>query len=533
MEQRAVMGLWLGVALVMGPFLARSAHGQMEMGTAFTYQGQLKQDGVPFQGTADIEFTLWGDETAGTRHGPILSKPGQAVVNGLFTVALDFEQGAFNGNARWLEIRARAGGGAFETLTPRQPLTPTPYALVAAGLRLPITAVANSGTPALDITNNGAGSGLVARHAGTGNFGILGGPEDGVYGQSADETGVTGQSTTGGGVFGGSITGNGVMGESVTGSGVYGYSADQWGVTGHSTTGKGVTGESSTDTGVDGVSDTGWGVYGHLVGGPAGGLGSSIAGVVGFGNGNLAGQFNGGVKINGDLDVDGGLLTSTQASFGDVQISGLLDVDALDVSGSATLAGLLLTGPMSGTSAELTSYLTVGGNLHVTGTLSKGAGSFKIDHPLDPANKYLYHSFVESPDMMNVYNGNAALDAKGEAWVEMPKWFEALNRDCRYQLTPIGGPGPNLYVAEEVKGNRFKIAGGTPGLKVSWQLTGIRQDPYANAHRIRVEVDKAPAERGYFLHPKPYGLPAEAGMGHVRRPQVSALAGAAEKGGAR
>ena len=53
------------------------------------------------------------------------------------------------------------------------------------------------------------------------------------------------------------------------------------------------------------------------------------------------------------------------------------------------------------------------GNLQVDGTVSKGGGSFKIDDPIDPAGKYLSHSFVESPDMMNIYNGNVTTDAKG------------------------------------------------------------------------------------------------------------------------
>jgi len=141
------------------------------------------------------------------------------------------------------------------------------------------------------------------------------------------------------------------------------------------------------------------------------------------------------------------------------------------------------------------------GDVTVSGTLSKGGGSFKIDHPLDPTNKYLSHSFVESPDMMNVYNGNVTLDANGAAWVTLPEWFEALNRDFRYQLTPIGAPGPNLYVAEEVSGNRFKIAGGKPRGRVSWQLTGVRHDAWANAHRIGVEEAKPDSERGQYLHP--------------------------------
>ena len=82
--------------------------------------------------------------------------------------------------------------------------------------------------------------------------------------------------------------------------------------------------------------------------------------------------------------------------------------------------------------------IATSGNVDILGTLSKGGGSFKIDHPLDPANKYLYHSFVESPDMMNIYNGNITTDASGEAVVELPEWFETLNRDFRYQLTVIG-----------------------------------------------------------------------------------------------
>jgi bisphosphoglycerate-independent phosphoglycerate mutase (AlkP superfamily) len=132
----------------------------------------------------------------------------------------------------------------------------------------------------------------------------------------------------------------------------------------------------------------------------------------------------------------------------------------------------------------------------VSGTLTKGAGSFRIDHPLDPEHKYLSHSFVESPDMMNVYNGNVTLDANGRATVELPEYFEALNRDFRYQLTAIGSPGPNLYIAEGVKQNRFQIAGGRAYAHVSWQVTGVRQDAYANEHRIRVETEKPQAGRG-------------------------------------
>src|SRR5215203_392775 len=90
------------------------------------------------------------------------------------------------------------------------------------------------------------------------------------------------------------------------------------------------------------------------------------------------------------------------------------------------------------------------GKVHVTGYLQKSGGGFKIDHPLDPANKYLYHSFVESPDMKNVYDGVVVLDNKGKAEIELPDWFGILNQDFRYQLTAIGAPRPDLYIAEEI-----------------------------------------------------------------------------------
>jgi hypothetical protein len=172
-----------------------------------------------------------------------------------------------------------------------------------------------------------------------------------------------------------------------------------------------------------------------------------------------------------------------------------------------------------GTSPAIYAYGTTAGyfsgNVTVTGTVSKGGGSFKIDHPLDPTNKYLCHSFVESPDMMNIYNGNVILDDQGEAWVVLPEWFEALNKDFRYQLTAIGAPGPNLYIAEKVSDNRFKIAGGEPGMEVSWQVTGIRQDPFAEANRIPVEIVKPDDERGTYLHPDAYGAPQEKGVNYT------------------
>lgn len=143
------------------------------------------------------------------------------------------------------------------------------------------------------------------------------------------------------------------------------------------------------------------------------------------------------------------------------------------------------------------------GNVHVDGNLSKSSGSFKIDHPLDPENKYLYHSFVESPDMMNIYNGNATTDKNGNALVELPDYFEALNMDFRYQLTVIG-QFAQAIVGKKIKGNSFKIKTDKPNVEVSWQVTGVRNDAFARKNRIKVEEEKETYNIGTYLNPEAF-----------------------------
>ena len=163
------------------------------------------------------------------------------------------------------------------------------------------------------------------------------------------------------------------------------------------------------------------------------------------------------------------------------------------------------------------------GDVTVDGNLSKASGSFKIDHPLDPANKYLLHSFVESPDMMNVYNGNVTTDAQGRAVVELPEWFEALNRDFRYQLTVVG-QFAQAMVASKVANHSFTVQTDKPNVEVSWQVTGIRQDAWANAHRIPVEQPKTDKERGHYLHPELFGAGVEQSVEAARHPGIAKMA---------
>jgi hypothetical protein len=281
------------------------------------------------------------------------------------------------------------------------------------------------------------------------------------------------------GVAAGSNSRHGVRSSSDSGDDLIGSSHSGTAVDGHSNTWVVVSGESNTDVGVYGRSDSGYSVEGGS---------NSAPGVRGYSNNN----------------------------YGVYAFSNSTDYYAL------------YAGSLFGFAAHLD------GDVYVRGWLSKSGGGFKIDHPLDPANKYLSHSFVESPDMKNVYDGIVVLDDKGEAETELPDWFGALNKDFRYQLTAIGAPGPNLYIAEEISdttsnytssssnnnNSRFKIAGGTSGMKVSWQVTGIRKDPWAKANRIEVEEDKPDKERGYYLHPDVYGQPEENGISHLVFPKT-------------
>jgi hypothetical protein len=183
------------------------------------------------------------------------------------------------------------------------------------------------------------------------------------------------------------------------------------------------------------------------------------------------------------------------------------------VAGRSDSTGVAVYGDNTSAYGGWSGYFT--GRVAVLGWLQKSGGGFTIDHPLDPTNRILNHSFVESPDMKNFYDGVTQLDARGEAWVELPAWFSALNRDFRYQLTPIGAPA-SLFVAAELSGNRFKIAGGKAGLRVSWAVTGIRQDAWAEKNRMLVEELKPKDERGTYLTPEAFGVPAQQGVAALK-----------------
>ncbi len=186
-------------------------------------------------------------------------------------------------------------------------------------------------------------------------------------------------------------------------------------------------------------------------------------------------------------------------------------------SSGAAGYGIYATGGVGGVGvAAYAGYFD--GNIEVTGTVFGSVKDFKIDHPLDPANKYLYHTSVESSEMMNIYTGNVVTDELGMATVKLPDWFEAENADFRYQLTVIGRRG-QAWIAEEVEQGQFKIGSDATHTKISWQITAVRQDAFAKAHPLIVEQAKPARERGFYQNPELFGQPAERQTEWGRRPQ--------------
>jgi hypothetical protein len=297
----------------------------------------------------------------------------------------------------------------------------------------------------------------------------------GVWGDSAVEYGVVGTSGGPAGVYGLSNkadfpAGIGVLGENPRGTGTEGHGligvigkGSVRGVSGVCDTGYGTTGVSTSGTGVAGSSDSGTGVLGQ----------SNQYGIRGLG-GNI------------------GVYAQNQTHTSNVAYLGTPGL-AADFYGS----------------------------IWVHGVINKSAVGFAIDHPLDPANRYLHHGCVEAPEWKTVYDGTVTLDGNGEALVELPAWFGALNKDFRYQLTCLGRHAP-VFVAQTIADNRFRIGGGAPGLEVSWQVTGVRHDAWAKANPLHPERDKPEAERGSFLHPSLYGEPEEKSVRHARYPEAPA-----------
>ncbi len=259
------------------------------------------------------------------------------------------------------------------------------------------------------------------------------------------------------------------------------------------------------------------------------GSGAGLTGVATLGGNAFAGS----QSVTGTVGIvassSGATAVSSQATdltAANTGISGLADgLNGTGVVGEAE-NGSLAFGVMGISSSGLAGDFS--GNVDVTGTLSAASKNFKIDDPLDPTNKFLYHASVESSQMMTIYEGAARLDSMGEAMVRLPDWFQALNGGFHYELTCVGGYAP-VYIAQKIRNNQFKIAGGRSGLEVDWQVTGVRHDPYAEAHPLKIEVEKPVRERGYYLHPALYGQPSQRSIEWADHPALMKRLGEAAR----
>ncbi len=364
-------------------------------------------------------------------------------------------------------------------------------------------------------------SGLAAggdfRSASTFGVGLYGiatattGTNYGVYGQSS--------STGGRGVHGialaatGTTYGGHFRSNSPNGSGVFGESADNVGVRGHataaaganyggyfltsSTTGFGVFGYATADSGTNyggyfrTSSATGFGVYGYstAISGANVGVYGRTESPTGYGVYALQ---NGGGGVNRAV-------LAKNIAFDGIGVQGWSSATSGDGHGVVGQADHLVAG----------SY----GVFSLGNTAATGSKSFRIDHPLDPENKYLQHYCAEGPEPLNVYSGEVRTDDRGYAWVQLPDYFESINRDFRYQLTVVDDEDSAEFVLAKVvrriQGNRFQVRTSVPNVAVSWEVKATRNDRFMQEHGAPTELDKPEYDRGYYQHPELYGLPKE------------------------
>ncbi len=528
------------ICCALMPLMAQSAASANSVVPGMVkFAGTLNDvNGKPITGTVGVTFLLYAEQTGGA---PLWMETQnvQADKTGHYSVMLGSAtshgipaQAFAAGEARWLGVQP-----SDQAEQPRVVLASVPYALKAldaetlggrpaSSFLRASAAGAKGGSPAqappADQPNEiVCASGTACRKGFVPLFATHGGSakvKDSIVRQDGTTVTVAGDESVDGNIgSGGDIAVGGTVNVSrdvnatgfVEARGVLGDTQS----TGNGTTAvSGVaaaSGDAGSTFGVVGQSnsDNGRGVFGFAGGafgvGVIGEVDTGGVGVVGKAlTGSPSGQGVVGESFGTQIDANG---------FGPDGVDGISHSDLGAGVGAVNTAGG--DGLFAQSSTGFAAFFL--GDVDVDGTLSKAAGSFKIDHPLDPANKYLYHSFVESPDMMNIYNGIVTLDADGAVAVQLPDWFGSLNRDYRYQLTAIGAAAPNLHIARKVENNAFKIAGGQPGMEVSWQVTGIRQDAYANAHRIPLEQAKPERERGLYLHPELFGVSPEKSIGAV------------------
>jgi hypothetical protein len=453
------------------------------------------------------------------------------------------------------------GGGTSGTLNLQVNAALIPKLASANAFTAAQTITASNATQILSVTQNGTGAAILGTGTGQAGYGVYGsstatiGNGYGVYGVNNTQSGAGVE-----GYAANTSYGIGVLGNSAgsTGIGVEGTTAGSYGVFGWSTAASGasygVYGSSSSPggagvygigaTGVVAVS-TGAGPGGSFTGSTAA-AGSALNGMDGAsvtgGNSDPKNATNGGDGLVAAGGSSG--FTSSASGRGGAGISGvgglahIVLIDGLGIVGELGPGGNFTGGNNTGEACECggdgidaqpgvdqgstqaDGYAgNFTGDVFISGTLNNQSPELKMDDPLDPANKYLVHASVGSSEMKNMYDGTVTTDSLGHATVQLPGWFQVLNSDFRYQLTVIG-QFAQAIVAREIENNQFEIRTSAPGVKVSWQVTGVRQDAYAKAHPLVVEQEKLTRMRGFYIRPELYGAPPEKQIEWARHPHM-------------
>ncbi len=471
-------------------------------GSATTYQGRLVDDGTPIDGIADISVSVWDTESGGNQIGSTLNFPGTPFADGLFALELDFGAEVFDDD-RWLEISVDGS-----TLSPRQKLTAAPYAVQTRGLFVDNLENVGIGTN-MPMTRLQVDAELGIEPL-IGQIHIEGNGQDFVgdayisFAEGAEASYWSVGSRDVGNCFGISNSldidentyfviqqESGEVGINIINPLARLHVVESNLVTPviravHTATDPGtalvISAENNTTQSTviraDAEAPTGFNI----------GIIGSVESPDGFGIAGLAqsGSNGSGAAISGSTNNGNG-----------IAIRGFMN--------QSVGSGYAIWGDANGGTNNYGVFSN--GNLGAS-----GAKTFRIDHPLDPENLYLQHYSAEAPEPTNVYSGNAVLGADGSAWITLPGYYDAINTDERYVLTAIGAPAPNLHVAQEVINNAFRVAGGSPGMKVSWQVTATRNDPFMRVQGVQDVIVKPAHEAGTYLQPALYGQPASKAM---------------------
>ena len=461
--------------------LTSSAPAQNPLGTAFTYQGQLQNGGMPQNGPCDLRFKLYDASSGGTQIGSTQTLSSVGISNGLFTVSLDFGASAFTGSARWLESAvACPSGGSFTTLSPLQSLTPAPNALFAEhasvstntsltgdgsavplGVAVPLSMTQGSGSFTMYVLNSGTGNAVQAES--TGNAALFGhnaGSGSGVFGYTQGSSGllgaagVVGDSANYPGVFGASFSAAGVFGTSVSGDGVYGRGDDNNhnGVSGYSQYGTGVLAGTGSGRGLHAMGGTGEAILGDTysiypaVSGVNGGGGPGVSGtsaaaysdgIYGYAPGDPNSQYSG---------------------------SGVHAIGTWFCSNSSCLGGsvsLLAEGV-----ADFTDAVLVLGDLSVGGNKS-----FVTPHPTNPSKQINYVS-LEGPESGTYFRGTARI-VNGFAEIEVPESFRLVTAEngLTAVTSPLGSPATIVCLQKSLEKIVFQ---GSADVEFDYIVNGVR-----------------------------------------------------------